>query len=334
MLSQALAGRRLEDFETEHRRKDGSVVPVSVTVSPMRDSRRAIVGASVIVRDRTERKRAEDAMREVQEAFRRAFEDAPIGMALFGVDADERGRLLQVNHSLSQITGYSARELLSMTLEEITHPDDADHERPLYERLLSGEIPNYQLEKRFLRGDGRTVWVMHNASTAHDSSGRLLYGIAQVQDITRRKQTEDRLAQRRRGARAARLGAGALELRPAGVRLRRLARPLRAAAHGVQLRAAAGAPLQGQLDSDADEFIGFAVDGVNRMQRLIDDLLAYSRAGTSEYRFGPVDVAELVRDTLVGMQTTVARVRRDRDRRASCRPCGATRASCASCSRT
>ena len=109
MLSQALAGRRLEDIETEHRRKDGSVVPVSLTVSPMRDARRAIVGASVIVRDRTERKRAEEAMREVQEGFRRAFEDAPIGMALFGVGADERARLLQVNHSLCEITGYSAQ---------------------------------------------------------------------------------------------------------------------------------------------------------------------------------------------------------------------------------
>ena len=85
LLSQALAGRRLDDHETEHLRKDGSLVPVSLTVSPMRDARRAIVGASVIVRDRTERKRAEEAMREVQEAFRRAFEDAPIGMALFGV---------------------------------------------------------------------------------------------------------------------------------------------------------------------------------------------------------------------------------------------------------
>jgi light-regulated signal transduction histidine kinase (bacteriophytochrome) len=61
----------------------------------------------------------------------------------------------------------------------------------------------------------------------------------------------------------------------------------------------------GQLDSDADEFIEFAVDGVNRMQRLIDDLLAYSRAGTQEYRIAPVDCEALVRDTLAGMQTTV-----------------------------
>jgi PAS domain S-box-containing protein len=305
LLSQALAGRRLEDFETEHRRKDGSLVPVSVTVSPMRDSRRAIVGASVIVRDRTERKRAEEAMREVQEAFRRAFEDAPIGMALFGVEADDRGRLLQVNNSMCQITGYASRELTSMRLEEITHPADADVERPLADGLLSGQIPNYQLEKRYLCGDGRTVWVMHNASIAHDSSGRLLYGIAQVQDITRRKETEDRLA-----AVASELERRASELERSNSDLQEfayvashdLSEPLRMVSSYVQLLARR---YQGQLDSDADDFIGYAVDGVNRMQRLIDDLLAYSRAGTSEYRFGPVDVGELVRDTLVGMQATV-----------------------------
>jgi PAS domain S-box-containing protein len=305
MLAQALSGRRVEDFETEHRRKDGSLVPVSVTVSAMRDSRRAIVGASVIVRDRTERKRAEEAMREVQEAFRRAFEDAPIGMALFGVEADERGRLLQVNHSMSQITGYSGHELLSMTLDEITHPADAEVERPLAERLLDGEIPNYQLEKRYLRTDGARVWVMHNASIAHDSAGRVLYGIAQVQDITLRKETEDRLA-----AVASELERRASELERSNSDLQEfayvashdLSEPLRMVSSYVQLLARR---YQGKLDSDADEFIGFAVDGVNRMQRLIDDLLAYSRAGTAEYRFGPVDVGELVRDTLVGMQTTV-----------------------------
>ena len=299
LLSQAFAGRRLEDHETEHRRKDGSLVPVSLTVSPMRDSRRAIVGASVIVRDRTERKRAEEAMREVQEAFRRAFEDAPIGMALFGVSAADRARPLQVNHTMCEITGLAARELEATTLEQVTHPYDLDVEQPLLDRLLSGEIPNYQLEKRFLRGDGKTVWVMYNASTVHDSSGRLLYGIAQVQDITRRKETEDRLA--RVAAELERSNADLQEF--AYVASHDLSEPLRMVSSYTQLLARRYGD---QLDSDAHEFIGFAVDGVNRMQRLIDDLLAYSRAGTQEYRIGPVDCEDLVRDTLAGMQTTIS----------------------------
>jgi PAS domain S-box-containing protein len=257
------------------------------------------------VRDRTERKRAEEALREVQEAFRRAFEDAPIGMALFDVEAGERGRLLQVNHSMCEITGISAQELASMTLDEITHPEDAETERPLADRMLSGEIPNYQLEKRYLRRDGATVWVMHNASIAHDSSGRLLYGIAQVQDITRRKETEDRLATvaRQLEHRAAELERSNSDLQEfAYVASHDLSEPLRMVSSYVQLLARR---YQDKLDSDAEEFIGFAVDGVNRMQRLIEDLLAYSRTGTAEYRFGSVDVDELVRDTLRGMQTTV-----------------------------
>ncbi len=306
LLSEALAGRRLQDHETDHRRKDGSVVPVSITASPMRDARRAITGASVIVRDRTERKRAEEAMREVQEAFRRAFEDAPIGMGLFGVGAGDRARLLQVNHSLCVIIGRAADVLESMSVEQVTHPDDLDVELPLLERLLSGEIPNYQLEKRFRRGDGSTVWVMYNASTVHDSAGRLLYGIAQVQDITRRKHSEDRLA-----SVAAELEQRATELERSNSDLQEfahvashdLSEPLRMVSSYVQLLARR---YGGRLDSDADEFIGFAVDGVNRMQRLIDDLLAYSRAGTEEYRTAPVDCGELVRDTLAGMQMTVA----------------------------
>jgi PAS domain S-box-containing protein len=227
-------------------------------------------------------------------------------MALFGVGGAERARLLQVNYSLCEITGYAARELEAVALDQITHPYDLDEELPLLERLLNGEIPNYQLEKRFLRGDGSTVWVMYNASTVHDSSGRLLYGIAQVQDITRRKNSEDRLAKvaaelKRRATELERSNADLGEF--AYVASHDLSEPLRMVSSYVQLLARR---YSGQLDSDADEFIAFAVDGVNRMQRLIDDLLAYSRAGTQEYRIAPVDCEELVRDTLVGMQTTVA----------------------------
>jgi PAS domain S-box-containing protein len=304
-LRKAFEGSRLADYETDQLRKDGSLVPVSISVSPMRDSAGKLVGASVIVRDRTERKRAEEALRQVQEAFRSAFEDAPIGMALFSVDPAEDGRLLQVNSSLCEITGYSSVELLGTSLHAITHPLDQENELALSHDLLSGEIPNYQLEKRYLRGDGNVVWVMHNASTVHDTSGRLLYGIAQVQDITERKRAEEGLA---RVAAELEHRAGELErsnsdlAQFAYVASHDLSEPLRMVSSYVQLLARR---YQGQLDSDADEFIEFAVDGVNRMQRLIEDLLAYSRVGTSEYELEEVDCSVLVEDTLAGMRTTI-----------------------------
>jgi PAS domain S-box-containing protein len=306
VLKQSLNGRSVDDYETDQLRKDGTLVPVSISISPMRASSGALAGVSVIVRDRTERRRAEEALREVQEAFRTAFDDAPIGMALFSVDPADDGRLLQVNGSLCDITGYSADELLRTSLHAVTHSQDQEHEIGPAEDLLAGRIPNYQLEKRFVRRDGTAVWVMHNVSTVHDAAGRLLYGIAQVQDITERKRAEEGLARV-----AAELEQRAVELERSNADLAQfayvashdLSEPLRMVSSYVQLLARRYGD---ELDTDAHEFIEFAVDGVNRMQRLIDDLLAYSRVGTSEYELEQVDVSALVEDTLKGMRATVS----------------------------
>jgi PAS domain S-box-containing protein len=305
VLNRALNGVRLADYETEQLRKDGTLVPVSLSISPIRGSSGALAGASVIARDRTERKRAEEAFREVQEAFRTAFEDAPIGMALFSSDQAADGKLLQVNSSLCDITGYRPDELLRTSLHAVTHPLDQEQELALTEDLLTGRIPNYQLEKRFVRRDGTPVWVMHNVSTVHDGAGGLLYGIAQVQDITERKRAEEGLAHV-----AAELEQRAIELERSNADLAQfayvashdLSEPLRMVSSYVQLLERRYGD---KLDTDAHEFIEFAVDGVNRMQRLIDDLLAYSRVGTSEYELERVDLAALVDDTLGGMRATV-----------------------------
>ena len=174
-------------------RKDGSVVDVSVTLSPIKDAVGAVVGASSISRDITERKRADRALREVQEGFRSAFEHAPIGMALFSVAPHDQGRLLEVNRSLSEITGYSTQQLLEMDLRDITHPDDVESERPLSRAApLTERSPTTGSRSATCTATADPVWVTHSASTVHDSSDRLLYGVAQVEDITERKRADER----------------------------------------------------------------------------------------------------------------------------------------------
>jgi PAS domain S-box-containing protein len=278
---------------------------VSVNLSPIKDEVGSVVGASSISRDVTERKRADRALQEVQEGFRSAFEHAPIGMALFSVAAEDRGRLLEVNRSLSEITGYSTQQLLEMDLRSITHPDDVESERPLTEQLLEGDIPNYTVEKRYVHRDGRHVWVTHNASTVHDSSGRMLYGVAQVEDVTARKNAEERLA-----ALAAELEERATELERSNADLQQfayaashdLSEPLRMVSSYVQLLSKR---YKDKLDSDANEFIDFAVDGATRMQALIDGLLVYSRAGTADYTTELVDTKEVLRSTLSSIRTSL-----------------------------
>ena len=94
-------------------------------------------------------------MREAQERFRSAFENAPIGMALMALD----GRLFRVNRALAQILGRSGRDLLGASVVDLTHPDDLPDLRASMRCLLSGESPSTQLEQRYLHHDGHPVWI-------------------------------------------------------------------------------------------------------------------------------------------------------------------------------
>ncbi|XWK90577.1 MAG: PAS domain S-box protein [Phormidium sp.] len=136
----------------------------------------------IIVRDVTERKRIEAALRESEERFRRAFDDAAIGMALVSLD----GRFLQVNHALCEITGYSETELLGNFFPDITHPDDLDTDLEYMRQVLAGERRNYQMEKRYIHKSGHFVWCLLSISIVKDRRGNYLYFVGQVQDISER----------------------------------------------------------------------------------------------------------------------------------------------------
>lgn len=171
-------------------RKDGTRVPVSLTVSAIRDPDGELAGFVGIARDITESRRAQAELRAAEELFRRTFEDAAIGVALVAPD----GRWLQVNRALSAMVGYSADELLSGSFQEITHPDDLDADLELLGEVLSGRRPGYEMEKRYLRRDGTVIWVLLTVSVVRDTDGNVLHLVAQVQDITARRQAEAALA--------------------------------------------------------------------------------------------------------------------------------------------
>ncbi|GAC1312979.1 MAG: hypothetical protein NVSMB12_03980 [Acidimicrobiales bacterium] len=142
------------------------------------------------LRDITERKEAELALAESEARFRGHFERAVVGQAM----TDVVGRFVEVNDAFCGITGYSASELLEMTIEDLTDPADFARERPVYKSLLEGAIPSIDMEKRFRRKDGEFVYVSQSASVLFDRDGRPQYVPAIVQDITERRRAERELA--------------------------------------------------------------------------------------------------------------------------------------------
>ena len=121
--------------------------------------------------------------------FQNAFDHAAIGMALVAPD----GRWLKVNQSVCNITGYSEEELLRLRFQDITHPEDLDLDLQNVEKLLAGEIPDYQMEKRYIHKGGATVWVLLSVSLVRADDGAPRFFISQIQDITARKEGEEKL---------------------------------------------------------------------------------------------------------------------------------------------
>ena len=129
-------------------------------------------------------------LRESESRFRDTFENATVGMAL----EDMEGGIIDANHALCEMLGYSEHELVGMAFPEFTHPDDVEPDLAHMHRLLSGEIRNYRTEKRYLHADGHVVWVILSVSRARFTDGDPLRFIVQMQDISARKRSEERFA--------------------------------------------------------------------------------------------------------------------------------------------
>jgi PAS domain S-box-containing protein len=182
-------GRRFSSHEYHLLRLDGREFPAEVCGALVRDGVGRPLGYLGVARDISERKRADEALRESEERFRRIFEVGPLGMALSGGDF----RFVKVNAAFCEMIGYSERELSALTFRDITHPEHLAGDEVSIQKLRAGEIPLFRTEKRYLRKDGGIAWGETTVSTIRDEAGKFLYFLALIQNITERKRAEEAL---------------------------------------------------------------------------------------------------------------------------------------------
>jgi len=180
---------RTWDGECRFVRGDGQVVYTLMSAVLVDDVAGRPLHLLVQVVDITKRKHGEHELARAEADLKRAFDHAPVGMAL----VDLSGQITRVNRALSDITGHSETALLARRLLDLVHPEDAGSDREHARQLLEGEVREYEIDQRLLNAHGHTIWVSMSASLVRDGDGRPLHFVVQVLDISTRKLVEERL---------------------------------------------------------------------------------------------------------------------------------------------
>jgi len=254
------------------------------------------------LQDITGQKQLEMALRDSEAHFRSLFEQAGVGVV--EVDA-ATGAILRANGKFCEILGYPPAELLAMTFQEVTHPEERDRDSAQIERLKKRELPEYNVEKRYLRKDGSIVWAALTVRPLNLAAGLPERNVSIVADITARKQAEAEILElnatleRRVAERTAELQASNRELETfAYAASHDLRAPLQAIGGFSQaLLEDCGKELGGNGRSHLEHILR----ATSRMAGLIDGLLTLSRAARCDMQQAPVDLSALAEAVLADL---------------------------------
>jgi PAS domain S-box-containing protein len=292
--AEALAQQIGTGIELVGRRKDGSEFPIEIMLSPLESSEGILVTAAI--RDISVRKNAEKHLAQMEGRYRGLLEAAPDAMVV----VNQGGEIVLLNVQAEKQFGYRRDELVGQKVKNII-PEGfaerliADSTRTAAEALAQQIGTGIELSGR--RKDGSEFPIEIMLSPLESSEGILV--TAAVRDISVRKKSEEHLVKT-----VEELKRSNDELQQfAYVSSHDLQEPLRMVASYTQLLAKR---YQGRLDADADEFIAFAVDGCNRMQGLIQDLLAYSRAGANGKVLREISGEDALQEALTNLRATIS----------------------------
>ncbi|MFQ5445781.1 MAG: PAS domain S-box protein [Saprospiraceae bacterium] len=268
---------------------------LNIDKMPYCDEFGKITGVVVTVDDVTERFLADKKLKESEERFRMIFENAPDGMGL--VDCAS-GKFLKVNQALTDIVGYSEKELLTMTPTDLTHPSDLKLTSDLYSEAIQNDLNFYGVEKRYVHKNGRTVYIYLAVHIVYDD-GLPKYKIGIIKDVTLKKENERKLKKYAR------------QLEESNQNLQEFAyaashdlrEPLRTVVSYVQLLKRS-LPAQ-EKNGQVNEFMNYIVGGAKRMEKQITALLDYSRIGNSSLHFEQLDLKDTIFAVCQSLKTQI-----------------------------
>jgi PAS domain S-box-containing protein len=285
-----------DEYEKEYIRKDGSIIPVSLRLWLIRDTKGQPESMWGIIRDITEIKQAELAMRESEEKYRSLFTNMSSGYAYCQMIFDNRNQpadftYIEVNDAFEKLTGLKKNDLIGKKVTEVipTIKEANPEIIPIYGKVvMTGEPTTFEVFFQPLQ-----IWL--DVKVYRPKEGHF---VAIFDNITGHKKTEEVITKR-----TSALEDANNELQQfAYVVSHDLREPLRMITSFTQ---SLEKRYKNKLDKTADEYIAFIVDGTTRMQSLIDDILVYSRVGTRGAPFEPVNMEKILQDSITNLKVSV-----------------------------